>query len=392
VDDLYLMTPTEVAWGFLVGQVGTLPEPRDAKATPRQALERVVRDALVRPPCGVAFSGGRDSSLVLAIATHVARREGLPEPIPITRVFPGVPDADEREWQEKVVRHLSLHDWHRVVIHDELDVIGPLAERHLVKHGVIWPTTVAGDIPLVEAVPGGSVLDGEGGDEVLGTATHRIAPLASLVRAPRPLRRHRLRGALGTIAPSMLRSNRARLRWLERPPSWLKQSAQEEFVAALAKSEVERPLSFRASVRMVPTRRTQRLGGHNRRQLARALGVEISSPLLHADLVHAVARDGGVFGAGDRTAVLRALVPDLLPDEVLARTSKAVFTRCYMGRHTREFAEHWTGAGVDHDLVDVDGLRRSWLASRPAAPTAALLQQAWLATIDARAAGPRLRQ
>ena len=86
-----------------------------------------------------------------------------------------------------------------------------------------------------------------------------------------------------------------------------------------------------------------------------------------------------MLGSGDRTATLRALASDLLPDEVLSRTSKAVFTKCYMGHHTREFARQWTGGGVDPQLVDPDELRRIWLSESPAAPTAILLQSAWLA-------------
>jgi asparagine synthase (glutamine-hydrolysing) len=84
VDELYLMSPIEIAWGYLVGHSGSLQQPSDTTTDPRQALEQVVRNALQRPPCGVAFSGGRDSSLVLAVATHVARRDGLPDPLPIT--------------------------------------------------------------------------------------------------------------------------------------------------------------------------------------------------------------------------------------------------------------------------------------------------------------------
>ena len=134
----------EIVFGYVFGHEGTIAPSSDATRTPREALERVVRDALLRPPCGVAFSGGRDSSLVLAVATHVARRDGLAEPVPITTVFPGVDDADESTWQELVVRHLELRDWQRIMIHDELDVIGPLAASHLLTDGLLWPPTNRG--------------------------------------------------------------------------------------------------------------------------------------------------------------------------------------------------------------------------------------------------------
>ncbi len=379
MDELYTMTPMEIAWGYLVGNSGSLPAASDETMGPRQALEVVVRRALEHPPCGVAFSGGRDSSLVLAVAAHVARRDGLAEPVPITRVFPKVSASDEHEWQEAVIRHLGLSDWHRLVINDELDVIGPLAAPHLLAHGLVWPATIASDLPVIDAVTGGSVIDGEGGDDVLGNGTHRISSVTRLIRRPRPLRWRRVRPALASLAPAGLRARQERRRLDKGPFTWLRPEALEALIAAVVHAERDRPLSFAASVRTVPTRRTQMLGAYNRRLIASQRGVDYSSPLLHPDFVHALARDGGMLGRGDRTTTLRAIASDLLPDSVLSRTSKAIFTKCYMGHHTREFAAQWTGEGVDGHLVDPDELRRIWLSESPAAPTATLLQSAWLA-------------
>src|SRR5687767_6252 len=75
---------------------------------PVTALQDVLVPALRRPPCVVAFSGGRDSALVLAGAVAAARREGLDEPIAVSVRFPNAPDADESHWQERVVRYLKL--------------------------------------------------------------------------------------------------------------------------------------------------------------------------------------------------------------------------------------------------------------------------------------------
>ena len=52
---------------------------------------------------------------------------GLPLPIPATMVFPGMTEAGEDQWQEMVIRHLSLPDWQRLRLNDELDLIGPIA-------------------------------------------------------------------------------------------------------------------------------------------------------------------------------------------------------------------------------------------------------------------------
>ena len=64
---LYVMTPREITLGFVFGSVAPAPAPVDRGTTAREALEAVVRQALLHPPCGIAFSGGRDSSAVLAV-------------------------------------------------------------------------------------------------------------------------------------------------------------------------------------------------------------------------------------------------------------------------------------------------------------------------------------
>jgi asparagine synthase (glutamine-hydrolysing) len=382
VDDdrepLYVMSPREIVFGVVFGHVETLPPSSSGLSDPRAALEHVVREALLRPPCGVAFSGGRDSSVVLAVAAHVARRDGLAEPIPITKVFPEVPAAEESTWQQSVVRHLRLRDWELVSIDDELDLVGPLATANLVEHGVVWPPMIHGDVPVLERLGGGSLIDGEGGDEVLGIAAHRIAPVTRVLRNPRPVQWRRVRSALGALAPSSVRTRRTERKLNGQPMPWLRQQARAALAEELAELERQAPLSFPASVRLVPRRRAQVLGARNRRYFANHHGVDISSPLLHPDVVAALARRGGVIGPGDRTAVLRSLVPDLLPDTVLSRTSKATFNGAFWGRHTRQFAKRWSGGGVDEKLVDPEVLRSVWISEENQPITAALLQQAWL--------------
>ena len=77
------LTPIELATNMVFeidpGATG-LPE-ITSETTVLSAVEDAVLPAVSRPPCVVTFSGGRDSSLVLAVATRVARREGLPDPI-----------------------------------------------------------------------------------------------------------------------------------------------------------------------------------------------------------------------------------------------------------------------------------------------------------------------
>jgi len=54
--------------------------------------------ALLRPPCVVAFSGGRDSSRLLAAAADLAAREDLAPPTAYTFRYPLDPAADESHW------------------------------------------------------------------------------------------------------------------------------------------------------------------------------------------------------------------------------------------------------------------------------------------------------
>jgi asparagine synthase (glutamine-hydrolysing) len=373
------MSPADVLIGYPIGLTGPLPPPGDGgRTTPREALEALVRRALLVPPCAVAFSGGRDSSTVLAVATHVARRDGLPDPIPVSRTFAEVSSAVEDDWQEQVIRHLGLRDWQRIPLGDQLDLVGPLATEIVAEYGVLWPPTMQGDVPILDLVPGGSLIDGEGGDEVLGVAAHRVAPLNRWLREPWPPRRSRVRPALGTLAPRRLRLRHDRRQYDRWPFAWLRPAARQAVIDQLADFRARQPLSFDRSVREVPRRTAQAMHLRNRRILALHRGVVFDSPLLHPDFVHALAREGGRLGVGDRTAVLRTLVSDLLPAAVIERRTKAEFGGTFMSSHSREFAEGWTGGGVDAELVDPDELRRMWSTGERSALTAALLQQAWL--------------
>lgn len=378
---MYVMTPLEVSWGYPVGGLGIVPRaPSDGKSA-REVLERVALEALVRPPCAVAFSGGRDSSLVLAVATHVARREQLPPPIPVTKVYPDAPDADERVWQERVLRHLGLADWSRVELRDELDIVGPLSRPLLLEHGLIWPPTKHTNIPLWQLVPGGTLLDGEGGDEILGVSAHRVGPLTALARRHRPVTRRSVRRAARAIAPRPLRAAHERRRqFVDDLAPWLRPAALEALREALVTEERRAPLSFEKSVRRTPRRRSQVLADRTLRALAHRYDVTVVSPLTHPDFVAAIGREGGWMGLGDRTVTLRAIAADLLPDAVLARTTKAEFGGAFWGVHARAFAERWDGGGIDGELVDAEELGALWRSPRRKALTFALLQQVWLAT------------
>lgn len=114
-DRFYRMTPLEIASGWVGGLDPPPEETSEVPAHPLEALKAILLPALERQPCAVAFSGGRDSSAILAVAVDLARREGLPLPVPVTNVFPDAPETDELVWQELVIRHLALGEWERLI-------------------------------------------------------------------------------------------------------------------------------------------------------------------------------------------------------------------------------------------------------------------------------------
>src|SRR3954463_11820790 len=72
------LTSLDVAVGYPLGfdHVSPLDESSPARS-PQDAMAAALGAALARPPCLISFSGGRDSSAMLAMAANIARREGL---------------------------------------------------------------------------------------------------------------------------------------------------------------------------------------------------------------------------------------------------------------------------------------------------------------------------
>ena len=262
----YRMTPIEVATGWLTGEssdaapTAGMPAPRGpapgvlgpgvlgpgvlgpgvlgpgvlgpgvlgpgvlGSPAPLEALESLLAPALARPPCVVAFSGGRDSSALLAVATSLAARHGLAKPIAGTLDYAGEQDADEREWQELVVRRLGVADWEKVTVGDGADLLGPVATDGLRRHGLLWPPAHHTILPLLRLASGGSLVTGDGGDEVFGG--HRVTPLVRLLHGRLPRSRGEVAEGGLALAPRSVR-HRAYFRSLQAQlaRSWLRPGA-----------------------------------------------------------------------------------------------------------------------------------------------------------------------
>ena len=247
--------------------------------------------ALRRSPCLVSFSGGRDSSAVLAVAAAVARREGLPPPIPITHRFPGASGTDESAWQELVIRHVGVDDWLRVEVGSELEAIGPVAASVIARHGILWPCNSYFHDPIFEAAAGGAVLTGIGGDEAfMGSSWDRA--VAVLQGRARPVPRDVLRIGLA-VAPAAVKRSIARRRIPELLP-WLRPAARREVEAWMIAEAAAEPLSHRRRLRRLLGSPALRLGLQGMRTLAADRDVLTVHPLhdagFLADAVRRAAR------------------------------------------------------------------------------------------------------
>lgn len=349
------------------------PLPPPAPGGFRAALDAVLVRALSNPPCVLSFSGGRDSSAVLALSCEAARRHGLPLPIPVIMRFPGDRRSDESSWQEMVLSHLRLRNAEILNLTHELDALGPTATSYLGRLGLTWPANFYMHAPILELARGGTLLTGVGGDELLGTSAPRRSWRAAAVG-------------------SLPRSLRAEILLRRRPPDvrpwrWLTAAGRALVRRALVHEEVSWPYRWDRSLdHWYAGRAFAALDGTLAR-LAQDRGVRNINPLVDRQVLTELRLAGGRRGFPSRTEAMRWLCGELLPPALLARTGKASFGGALWGPATRAFAKRWDGTGVDARWVDAEALRRELLAPEPDFRTIMLLHQAWLASDGQRAAG-----
>lgn len=371
------LRPIEIASGVAFGGEEQRPRlPDGLAAGPLEALEHAIRPHLLAPPCLVSFSGGLDSSAVLAVACALARREGLALPVPATCRFPYAP-SDEHGWQELVVQHVRPNEWLRLELTEELDAVGEIATAALVRHGLLWPCNAHFHVPLLEAARGGTLLTGVGGDELLGTSRwQRAADVLALRVRPRP--RDVLTVALA-LAPTRARRPVLERRVTVRLP-WLTPAGQAGLARLVAVKEAAEPRGYAARLAWWRGLRATRLGLRSLALLADDAGARIAHPLVDTAVARAMATSAPRTGPRDRGRTLRAVLGPLLPAPLYERADKARFDEAFWGERSRALAADWDGEGADPDLVDPRALRAEWSRAVPEPHTFTLLQSAWVAS------------
>jgi asparagine synthase (glutamine-hydrolysing) len=302
-------------------------------------------------------------------------------PIALTFRYANEPKTEESEWQELVVRHVGVDDWETLDMGTDHDVVGAPALEFLLSHGLVFPAGLPAKIPLLLRCRGGSVMSGEGGDEIFGA--RRATALKKLLdKPPRLLRRHFQAELVRSVGPRRARAALYRKGFeggsLEAALSYLRPRFLHQVLDDVALDLASEPFS-----------NTQSLAWHLRRKIIvkhqenlTALAVEHDvqhlDPFLEPKFVGAYARMLRPLGFLTRTEAMLALFSDLLPKEVLQRQSKAVFNRAVLTGISKSFAKSWQGGGVDPDLVDPEALRSAWLSDWPPWPSRWLMQAAWL--------------
>jgi asparagine synthase (glutamine-hydrolysing) len=348
-------------------------------------LQRAITGHLRDAPCYVAFSGGCDSSLVLSAATRACRAAGVADPVPVTYRY-ATPAADERDYQELVVRHLGLREWVTFDLGADADFLGPDTCAELERHGAMWPPAPLTRARALRTLEPGVFLTGEGGDAVLGPrrSSHLVRALRRWAHRPSRPPGALLRDAAVELAPRPVRVRAATAALAtDYGAQWLEPDLRQRYLraaAALDAAEPWRPSQWFAEYLARPG---VTIGHRSLRAFKARLGLQWEAPLVDREFLGSLRGSLCWHDYRGRSHLLRTLFADLLPDAIIERRTKASFNTALFGPFTRAFAARWDGTGAPPG-VDAEWLQQHWLSPSPSAGTATLLHHVWLAAEGSR--------
>ncbi|MDV6304439.1 asparagine synthase-related protein [Rhodococcus cerastii] len=381
------LTDREIAYGFPIGSAeseirkGQPLRRRRPQSSPIEILDRILMEALSKTPCVIAFSGGRDSSLLLARAAMVAKKHGLPRPVALTHRYPAEDtDAQETEWQNRVIDHLRLLDlpleWVINDVSTEFDILGKPLTNLLAANGrPFYPPASGSTLFDCKFASGGSVVTGEFGDELFGSSrSYRFRRAVSAFRLSEP------KTIKGVVRP-LLRTMRAvdvdEITQLT-GVSWLTTEERALFLQD-TKRAVDDSFGWRGEVRRKLTLRNLDVFVETRDRIAELFDCLAVDPFLDYKFIESWLDWVGYFGMSRETA-MSVLSDGLLPESVITRRGKAFFNRSRFGDETRKFLANWNGDGTSNPHVDAELMQAVWTQKLVPLQSALLLQQAWLAS------------
>jgi asparagine synthase (glutamine-hydrolysing) len=233
---------------------------------------------------------------------------------------------------------------------------------------------------LLVKARGGSHMTGEGGDEVFGlrraTILRRFADNPKYLSSPSYLKLATI--VLGPRVTRLAAQQRVNRKALGPCLKHLRPGLAEEVIRQVSEHLASEPLDTAKSLAWHLRRR----GPVMYQEAITAFSLEYDvyhvDPFLEPRFIASYARTVRPFGLATRSDAMHLLFSDLLPDQILTRSSKALFNRGFLTDVGRAFASSWDGGGVDTGLVDVDALRAAWLSRWPPVQSFWLLQAAWL--------------
>ena len=343
---------------------------------PLTAIEAIVLKGLQCPPCLVSFSGGRDSSALLAVAVELSRREGLAPPIPITARFTAE-ETHEEEWQDLVISHLEVSDWIKVDIGDELDLLGPAGTGFLLRHGLRYPQNTHFLDPLFREAAGGSLVTGTGGDELF--ETHRWGRAAMVISRTVPVQSSDLLVLGAAFSPRPIRA-RLHHRGDDIIPEWMLPAGRRSLLRRFHKWLGADRVAYDQHLKWWSQSRYLRHGRQSFDLLASDHHVQLLAPFCNDRVIAALAADRDGVGFLTRTDAMKTLFGDLLPSMATERRTKATFLSPLVGPKTREYAIRADPLDlVRTDWVSTSALQTAWQRKEVDVRSLPALQMCWLA-------------